>query len=54
MRGTTTMIKELISVYANGRFWLFMGIAFLPVWAGLIGTTYLLIKGKIDEILQRR
>lgn len=48
------MIRELIAVYTNWRFWSFILIAFLPVWAGLIGTTYLVIKEKINEVLQRR
>lgn len=46
------MIKELIGLYTNWRFWSFMIIAFLPLWAGLIGCGYLEIKEKVDEIRQ--
>lgn len=48
------MIKELIAVYSNWRFWSFIIIAFLPVWGGIISCGYLMIKEKINEVLQRR
>lgn len=48
------MIKELLEVYSNWRFWTFILIAFMPVVAGIISCGYLKIKEKIDEVLQRR
>lgn len=48
------MIKELLSVYTNLRFWSFMLVAFMPIWGCLIAGGYVLIKEKIDEVLQRR
>lgn len=44
------MIKELITLYTNWRFWSFMMIAFLPMWAGIIGCGYLWIKENLYEI----
>ena len=48
------MLKELITLYTNWRFWSFIFIALFPVWFGIIGCGYLLAKEKIHEILQRR
>ena len=44
------MIKELIALYTNWRFWSFMIIGFLPLWAGIIGCGYLTVKEKVNEI----
>ena len=48
------MIKEIIDLYTNWRFWSFIIIAFLPLWFGIIGCSYLLIKEKINEVLHSR
>lgn len=47
------MIKEIINLFANWRFWSFALIAFLPLWFGIIGGSWLLIKEKLYEVLQR-
>lgn len=48
------MIREIILLFANWRFWSFILIAFLPLWFGIIGGSYLLIKEKINEVLHSR
>lgn len=47
------MIRELLLVYSNWRFWSFILIAFLPVWFGLIGCGYLWLKEIVNERIQR-
>ena len=39
-------IKAFFEIY-NWRFWWFCFIAFLPVWAGIVGCAYVGIKEKL-------
>ena len=44
------MIKELFAVWTNARFWMFMIIAFLPLWAGMIAIPIVMIEKKLGLI----
>ena len=47
------MVKEILMLYTNWRFWSFIIIAFLPLEFGIIGCGYLWLKGIVNERIQR-
>ena len=47
------MIKEILLLYTNWRFWSFILIAFLPLWFGIIGCGSLWLKEIVNEAIQR-
>lgn len=45
---------QMIEILSNWRFWSLIGIGLMPLWFGIIGGSWLLIKEKIDEVLHSR
>lgn len=43
------MVKTFFEIF-NWRFWWFLFIAFLPLWVGIIGCTYVIILEKRGEL----
>lgn len=46
-------MKEIFEIF-NWRFFWFMGVAFLPIWSGLIACVVVMVKEKANEVLHRR
>lgn len=41
------MLHEIVDLLGNWRFWSFIGIAFSPLWAGIVAIAVVSVKEKI-------
>ena len=48
------MIRDIIDLLGNWRFWSFMAFALLPLWAGLVAIAVVSIQEKIASYLYNR
>lgn len=51
--GGKEMIKEILLLYTNWRFWSFIIIACLPLEFGIISCGYFWLKGIVNETVRR-